>query len=342
MPLLLAELQDRFRAAFVGFAVGDALGFPYRGLPPASSTRALSLADDFAARPRGRFAKGQFSDDTQLMLALSESIAKARRVDGRSAAQHLSWLWQEGVILLPPPSTTRAAEALLKGTPWMSAGAELGVRDPSCLSRGVVLGLWSDASPAKLAHDASVVTVTTHKDQVCAAAVCAVARAVQLGLSGDTIEPAVFCEEVSKAASGCDLELADEIFYLPRVLSWDADRAMQALRRIAMPQAQLDAEPGIPAHVTPVLLCALYAALKVPNDIRHALNLLLRCGGEVDVTAGVCGAVLGAALGTQAIPARLKKNLLYVEEVTDSADRLFDARLAREPVRLPVLASSKR
>lgn len=342
MPLLLAELQDRFRAAFVGFAVGDALGFPYRGLPPASAARGLSLADDFAARPRGRFAKGQFSDDTQVMLAIAESVSKGRRIDGRSAAQHFSWLWQEGVILLPPPSTTNAAESLLRGTPWMSAGAELGVRDASCLSRGVVLGVWSDASPVKLAHDASVVTVLTHKDPLCAAAAAAVARAVQLGLSGETYEPAAFCEEVAKAASGCDADLADEIYYLPRVLGWDGDRALQALRKISVPQAQLDAEPGIPSHVTPVLLCALYAALKLPHDMRAALNLVMRCGGEVDVAAGVCGAIIGAAVGTIAIPARLKKNLLYVDEVVEAADRLFDGRLTREPVRQPVLAASKR
>lgn len=342
MALRLAELQDRFRAAFLGFAVGDALGFPYRGLPPASAARGLSLADDFAARPRGRFAKGQFSDDTQVMLAVGESIATARRIEGRGAAAHVAALWQEGVILLPPPSTTSAAEALLAGTPWMSAGAELGVRDASCLSRGVVLGLWCDDSPVKLAHDASVLTVLTHKDPVCAAAAAAVARAVQLGLSGETLEPGAFCEELSRAARGCDADLADEIFYLPRVLGWDADRALTALRRIAVPGAQLETEPGIPAHVTPVLLCAVYAALKVPHDLRAALNLLLRCGGEVDVAAGVCGAILGSALGTMGLPARLKKNLLYAEEVTGAADRLFDARLAREPVRQPVVAASKR
>ena len=342
MPLPLAEQQDRFRAAFLGFAVGDALGFPFRGLPPASAARGLSLADDFAARPRGRFGKGQFSDDTQVMLATAESVAKCRRVDGRSAAQHLSWLWQEGVILLPPPSTSAAAEALLKGTPWMSAGADVGVRDPSCLSRGVVLGLWCEDSPVRLAHDAAVVTVMTHKDPACAAASAAVARAVQLGLQGAGLEPAAFCEALAQTASGCDAELADEIFYLPRVLGWDADRALAALRKIGIPPSLLEAEPGIPANVTPVLLSALYAALKAPHDMRSALNLLLRCGGEVDVAAGVCGAVLGAALGTQAIPARLKKNVLYADAVTESADRLFDAKLAREPVRVPVLATSKR
>ena len=64
-------------------------------------------------------------------------------------------------------------------------------------------------------------------------AACAVARAVQLGLSGETLESTEFCAELARAARTCDPELADEIFYLPRVLNWDAERALQTLRRIA-------------------------------------------------------------------------------------------------------------
>jgi len=79
------------------------------------------------------------------------------------------------------------------------------------------------------------------------------------------------------------------------------------------------------------LLSALYAALKVPHDFRHALDLLLSAGGEVDVAAGICGAVLGAQLGTEGIPARLRKNVLYPEALSEAADRLFDARLNRAP-----------
>ncbi len=75
MPLHLAQVQDRYRAAVMGFAIGDALGFPLRGLPPSGMTRWATVAEDFVARPRGRFAKGQFSDDTQMMLAVAEAVA---------------------------------------------------------------------------------------------------------------------------------------------------------------------------------------------------------------------------------------------------------------------------
>ncbi len=341
MALLLAETLDRYRATVLGFAVGDALGFPFRGLPPQTRAR-LGMADDFALRPRGRFAKGQFSDDTQVLLAVAESVAREKKLDGRSAAQHLSWLWQEGVILQPPPTTTQAAEAILKGTPWMSAGAPLGVKEPSCLSRGVVAGLWSEADPSRLAHDASVLTVITHKDPACTAAVAAVARAVQLGCAGEALAPAELCAQVSQAAAASDQELADELYYLPRVLGWEPERALPALRRIGVPAAQLEAEPGLPAHVTPVLLSALWAALKVPHDFRQALDLLLSAGGEVDVAAGVCGAVLGAQLGCEGIPARLRKNVLYPEALAEAAERLFDARLHRAPAAVPSVVAAKR
>ncbi len=342
LPLLLAEQHDRFRATVLGFAIGDALGFPFRGLPPPARAR-LGLSDDFAARPRGRFAKGQFSDDTQVLLAVAEAVAKERKIDGRSAAQHLSWLWQEGVILQPPATMTAAAERLLDVVQWMSAGAELGVKDPSCLSRAVIAGLFSEADPNRLAHDASVLTVITHKDPACAAAVAAIARAIQLAVSGEQLPPNDWCAQLSAAAATADPELADEIFYLPRVLARDPDSALGALRRIGVPVAQLEAEPGLPSHVTPVLLSALYAVLKVPHDFRHALDLLLSAGGEVDVAAGVCGAILGAQLGCEAIPARLRKHLLYSEALFEAAERLFDARLNRPvPVHAPSLVAVKR
>ncbi len=332
MSLRLADLQDRFRATVVGFAVGDALGFPFRGLPAQSAARSRGMAEDFAQRPRGRFARGQFSDDTQVLLAVAEAVARERRIDGRHVAAQVAELWREGVILQPAASTTEAARALLEGTPWMSSGAPIGVRDAACLSRGVVAGLWCEESPPRLSHGAQVLTISTHKDPVCVAAVAAVGRAIQLGFTSQELSATAFCEQLSQAAVGSDPGLADELYYLPRVLTWDVERALSALRCVGVPPSQLTAEPGLPAHVTPVLLTALYAVLKAPTDFREALTMVLHRGGEVDVAAGLAGAMLGARLGTEGLPARLRKNVLYAEALMETADRLFDARLAHEPV----------
>lgn len=324
-----AEFRDRFRAAVVGFAVGDALGFPLRGIPPASLGRLPALAEDFAPRPRGRFGKGQFSDDTQLMLAVAESAVLQKRVDGRSAAAHFAWLWREGVVLQPPRTLAESLERLAAGTPWMSAGAPMGVRDPSVLSRGLVAGLWNWEDPSRLSHDAGQLAVTTHKDPVCAAASAAFARAVALGLTTPSLAPTAFCEALAAVARPHDAGFAEELRYLPRLLAWEMGKALAQLRRIGVPSAELEGVEGLPAHVAPVLLCSVYVCLRVPHDFREALGWILRCGGEADVAAGVSGAILGAHLGCDGIPARLRRNVLYADHLLDTADRLLGARFGQ-------------
>lgn len=342
MPLHIAALQDRFRAVVVGFAIGDALGFPMRGLPFSALTRHQTLGDDFAARPRGGFPRGQFSDDTQMLMAVVDAAVREKRIDGRATAQHLSWLWQEGTILQPPPSATHAAEAFLAGTPWMSAGAPLGVVDPSSLSRGVVVGLVSDTTPSRLAHDAHIITVMTHKDALCAAAVSAFACAIQLGLSGESMSAEEFCQHVSRAAATHSQSLADELYFLPRALAWTPDKALAALRRVGVPPSQYDFDSGVPSHVTPVLLTGLYGFLKAPEDFQAAVQLTLRCGGEVDITTGVTTAVAGAHLGTAAIPSRLRKNVMYADALLEVADGLFDLKVAKVPALASAFATVRR
>ncbi|MCY1000363.1 ADP-ribosylglycohydrolase family protein [Myxococcus sp. MISCRS1] len=330
MPLTPSERQDRFHAAFVGLAIGDALGFPLRGIPPASLARLPGLAEDFAPRPRGKFAKGQFSDDTQLLLAAAESVIREGRVDGRSAAAHLAWLWQEGIILQPPRSLAESLQRLSSGVPWMSAGAPLGTLCPSVLSRALVVGLFESGQRAKLPHDAGVLTVITHKDPVCAAAAAAFAQAAALGMEEEPLTPTAFCEQLSLAAAVHDKGLAEEVRHLPRLLTWDTTRALSQLRKVGVPPSELKGVDGLPAHVVPVLLTALYATLRVPHDFREAVALVLRCGGEADVAAALTGALVGAHLGTRAIPARLRKAVLYVDNLVDTADRLFRAHQVRE------------
>ncbi|MFZ5468908.1 MAG: ADP-ribosylglycohydrolase family protein [Myxococcota bacterium] len=332
MSLSFPELQDRYRAAVLGFAVGDALGFPLRGVPPDSLGRLPALAEDFAPRPKGKFAKGQFSDDTQLLLAAAESVAREGKIDGRSAAAHLAWLWEEGVILQAPHEVNEAAQRLLAGTPWMSAGAPFGVREPSALSRGVVVGLWHALFPERIVHDAAVLTVITHKDPCVAAACAAVARGVSLCLQGEPFTPSSFCTALAAAAEPLDASLAEELHFLPRALAWEAPRALAHVRKVGVPAALLAENEGVPPHVTPVLLVALYALLKAPHDFREALSLVLRLGGETDVTAAACGALMGANLGTEAIPARLRRNVLYAEHLVEAADRLFSANKVVQPV----------
>ena len=54
------------------------------------------------------------------------------------------------------------------------------------------------------------------------------------------------------------------------------------------------------------------------------------------------GALLGAHLGTRALPPRLRKQVLYLDNLVDTADRLFQARQVRETLATALALHRKR
>lgn len=329
MPSARAVLQDRFRAALLGLAIGDALGFPVRGVPPEGLRRLPELADAFSPRPRGRFPRGQTSDDTQLAVLAAESVADAGAVDGRRFAQRLSEAAAAGELVQPARAVSEAAARLWRGLPWMSAGEGIGVRDASAISRGLAVGLF-EPDPRRLARSAGALAVVTHKDPTCAAACAAFARAVSATLSGEAPSPELLCEAMAQSAAEHDPALGEELRHLPRLLTWEVERATELIRRVGVSAAALGDGGGLPEHPWPVLLLGAYAALRLPHDFREAMATVLRWGGEADAAAAVTGALLGAAQGEACLPPRLKRHVLGAERLVAAADALFDARLHRE------------
>jgi ADP-ribosylglycohydrolase len=83
------SLQSRFRGAILGSAVGDALGFPYQDYSRSFMRSLLgSLTAGFSRHHSGFYPLGQYTDDTQMALAVGEAIIEAGGVSGQSMAEH--------------------------------------------------------------------------------------------------------------------------------------------------------------------------------------------------------------------------------------------------------------
>lgn len=74
-----AMVADRAGAALFGTFVGDALGMPFEGLPRELIPRHVEMVE-------ARLGRGTYTDDTQMMVALAESLIARGRVD----VEHLS------------------------------------------------------------------------------------------------------------------------------------------------------------------------------------------------------------------------------------------------------------
>ncbi len=345
MALPLDVLRDRFRATLLGCAIGDALGFPFEGAPPEAISRIPEIAEDFAPRPRGRFLKGQYTDDTQMTLAVAEAIAMEGRVDGRAIAARFVQLWKRGLILAPGKACSEAVERLIEGVPWMSAGVPIGQAGNGAAMRASPLGLWHYDDPAKIARDAELQGVITHKDPRSQAGGAAVAAAVALNLSGEPLASDVWCHRVAQVVAAIDAPFGAEIERLAQLARFDPDRAVRVISRAGFPPGMKNEWPGISPFVIPSVLMALYAFLRERDDFRACMNIVLRAGGDVDTVAAMAGAVSGSRVGLMGIPARLRKNVLDADGIQHLADRLFAQKQAqRDPAqaRAGVVAVARR
>lgn len=72
------------------------------------------------------------------------------------------------------------------------------------------------------------------------------------------------------------------------------------------------------------LAIALYCALKHKNDFEKALCLAVNHSGDSDSTGAICGNILGAYLGINAIPQRWVKNVELSELIISLSDKLLN------------------
>lgn len=294
--------EDRFAGSLLAQALGDALGFVVEGrraevcAPYAARLRAGDLVPRDA---RVGHAAGQYSDDTQLARALAECLVARRGFEPADYAARIAELFARGRVVGHGPSTEAAARRLAAGVPWHAAGTPGPVAGNGGAMRVGPLALWLAHDPAALAQAAHDQARITHADPRCGAGAVAIAVAV-----ARVHEPAdTLCAAAARAVEPLDAVLAAALADLPRWLPVPAAEAAPVLASVGLPPHDDSGRFGIAPHVTPSVLWSLYAALRHRDDLGAALATAIAVGGDVDTTAAMTGAIVGARLGAAALPA---------------------------------------
>ncbi|MGN6108794.1 MAG: ADP-ribosylglycohydrolase family protein [Kofleriaceae bacterium] len=168
--------RARVEGAFTALAAGDALGWPQEFINRKHRVRPTTSFRDWERRRGGRFyphteiiRAGEYSDDTQLTLA----IARSRLTAGSAWWQHFTrnelplWtLYERG----GGGATKRAAQCWLRGlAPWKQSDAEAVVRYFEAGGNGVAMRVLPHAvvhaegdEPATMLKDVVVDGAATH------------------------------------------------------------------------------------------------------------------------------------------------------------------------------------
>jgi poly(ADP-ribose) glycohydrolase ARH3 len=285
------EIKDRFIGALIGTFVGDALGAPYEGHDwKWIAERTIEFRDMI----RGRYAV--YTDDTQMMIGIAESLVACGGFDGADMARRF-------VENFEPArgyggGAFQVISNLSAGQPWNQAGVGLfgnGSYGNGSAMRIAPVGVFYHDDEEKLREIALLSSSITHTHplgkQGAMLQAYAVSRALGYGLTGD-------------------LDTGQMILKLRNFLPEDAD----VFRSKLVHTEQLLGENPLPHEVVRSLgngvesfesvATAIYSFLSHQKSFRKAVVYAVNLGGDTDTIGAMTGAIAGAYHGYQRIPSR--------------------------------------
>ena len=309
-----AVISDRSAGTVVTSAAGDALGAPHEfGGPLKGSTRlGMTGGGGFAWKP------GEWTDDTQMALAILTALATGDRGVGAVQEGFLGW-FASG----PRDVGSQTSAVLRLGAPLVESAASYQVRNPESAGNGGLMrigpaGLSFPGQPEGIATYARGVTELTHPHIDCldASVLWAVAIDHTIHAAPPSDETWDFAEAVRSAVALIPeerrarwMQLIDEACERPAVDFYRTNGWV-----IHAFQAALSAIVRTPVPDGPAPCTHLVAAVEAA----------VRSGGDTDSVAAIAGSLLGARWGATAVPLEwtsvLRGKRLYGEPEFTAAD----------------------
>jgi ADP-ribosyl-[dinitrogen reductase] hydrolase len=309
----VGKLRGRYTGCMVGAAIGDAIGKQNEGLSRKDILK-KSYIKDYGKAPPGcpgeKLSAGQYTDDTEQMILLAESLIECSGFDAGDFAKRIS-RWGADALADPVrkklvgPSSYVAVERLNSGISWKESGSGF----PSCGSsmRAAPLGLFY-CDLDEVEEKAVLSSIPTHNSSAAIAGTVAVASGVRCALDG------MDCPEIIKEscvrASKYDEGMGKKIIYSFENRDVEPDEVFAKL--------------GTSYLVDETVPSAFYCFSRYFDEPENAIIEAVNAGGDTDSIACVTGALCGARHGMDAFPGRWIKGLENRELVEHVAGKVFE------------------
>jgi len=297
----------------LGAAIGDAIGKQNEGL---SRKDILSngYVKDYGRAPAGcpgeKLRAGQYTDDTEQMILLAQSLIDCSGFDAGDFAERMAQ-WGADALADPlrkalvGPSSSAAVSRLNSGISWKNSGSRI----PSCGSsmRAAPIGLfYSDLDEVE--EKAALSSIPTHNSSGAIAGAVAVSVGVRCALDG--MENPEIIKESCVRASKYDEGQGGKIWFSFEKRSEEPDKVF--------------AELGTSYLVNETVPSAFYCFSRYFDEPEKAIIEAVNAGGDTDSIACITGALSGALHGIDAFPERWIKGLENRDRVENIAGMLFE------------------
>jgi ADP-ribosylglycohydrolase/fructose-1,6-bisphosphatase/inositol monophosphatase family enzyme len=259
------ERLERARGCLLGQVIGDSLG----SLVESKSAEEIARLHPNGVRELAdggvhHTIAGQPTDDSEMALGLARCLV----AEGQFVAAKALDAYREWITTRPVDISATTERGLLG---LHAAESE----SNGSLMRVSPLGVWAAGDPARAAQAARDDSALTHRNPVCVEACAAYAAAIAVGVAGGS-------RTAMREAA----------------LAHSRGKARELIERGGLPADFLIAQGSLRVS----LVNAFHHLAR--SGFEEALLATVAAGGDTDTNAAICGALLGAALGGQAIPSR--------------------------------------
>jgi ADP-ribosylglycohydrolase len=319
----------------VGTAIGDALGMPVEGLGPATIVGEFGTLRSMVAPRNGTWAhrthrlrRGQWTDDTQLMLAVGESIVARGHLDfGDIARRH--------VLCLDDPrgwgrSTLIGVGRIKAGADWWNSSVPDGAGNGTPMKIAPLGALMALGSVTRFEAVSAIINISrmTHGDPRPAIAgviqADAIAEAIRRGTAG--LHTAILSSPERAEALEWSL---DDPHDVPHLSLSAALRKAIGMADGGRTLSEIRDAVGARSFVVESFPFILAAVLRYRMDPEACLMEIVAQGGDADTTCAMAGALLGAAHGLSSFPERWRRPLEGYGRLLALADGLCGERSPR-------------
>ncbi|MCB2185197.1 MAG: ADP-ribosylglycohydrolase family protein [Deltaproteobacteria bacterium] len=303
---------SRLAGTALGTMCGDALGMPVEGWTPQAIRQAHGRLDRFLP---GRLPAGNYTDDSEMMLALLESLVLCQGLDPADLAQRFAANFDPrrgyGARIFGVVERIRA------GMAWDQVGTD-SFGNGAAMRVGVLGAYFAPDEETLLPAALDQGRITHQHPQGLAGAAAqalAVGLACRLGAAGQARDQAAFVVHLAARVAAVDAHTAARLAALPPLAGLGEDAARARL------SGEYTCDVTAPESVPPALGSFLWA-----DSAADAIVLAVSLGGDTDTIGAMAGALAGAYWGVENLPPRWLKTL---------EDGPRGASLARELAKRP-------
>ncbi|NMX20998.1 hypothetical protein C5S30_00875 [ANME-1 cluster archaeon GoMg4] len=303
--IVKTDLKSKFTGALIGTAVGDALGAPVEGW---SMEQVRSV---YSERKRWKMSYGRYTDDTELMIGVAESLIRNKGFNGADMAR--TFVRNYDAKRGYGPGSTGALKRIKEGESWDEASKKLfggeGSYGNGAAMRIAPIGLFYYDNADKLREIAYKSCQITHSHELGKAGAALQAFAVALAVRGQ--KESMLSELKNFAQNNVYEDKIRRVEAL--ILDKDATPKKEIIAKLGNGMAAFDSVPT-----------AIYSFLRFDrfeDSVIYAVSL----GGDTDTIGAMTGAISGAYYGEGGIPNE------WMEQLEDGEKgKSYIKRLAEE------------